>query len=90
MSLVQVLLLDEWLGHPKNSVRNIPEWKFKELESRGVAKLFSDETLKESLKESKEDSKEDKKKEESKEPAKKRVGRPPKDKMMKSSEIQNK
>lgn len=72
----KVLLLNEWLGHPKGSIVSISRHKAVDLVERGVAETISEEPKKE------EKPKKAKKEEK---PKKKMVGRPPKNKMVTSS-----
>lgn len=74
-ALTSITLLESWLGHPKDSTININALKAEEMVSRGVAKydiIDENKNVNDIVYEPKE------------EIVQKKMGRPPKDKMMRN------
>lgn len=76
-ALTSIVLMEEWLGHPKNSKININGFKAEEMVSRKIARYNSE--IEENDIQGKEEIKVDEEK-----PTVKKMGRPPKDKMMRN------
>lgn len=74
-ALTSIVLMEEWLGHPKNSIININKLKAEEMVSRKIARYNSEVEENEIQEEIKVDEEK---------PIQKKMGRPPKDKMMRN------
>lgn len=86
-NLVDVILLEAWMGHPKYSNVNMFKHKANEMVDRGVAKIREEENIKQDVIDN-EEQEDMNKVEEKTGDIPKRVGRPPKNKMI--TEYKNK